>query len=99
MTGLLVHAQSLAGRRCRTGSLPNHETLTFTSPGENNHCVVDSPHLLFGSFPFKVVVDRHLILPRPGLREVAAKFPIPGPEFLPPDGANVRELHTFVGLA
>lgn len=71
--------------------------LTYTF--EIKHCVLDSPHLLFGSFPCKVSGDSRLKPFRPVVPEVAPKFRIADFELLPPDGADARELYTLTGLA
>jgi len=97
-TGLVVRAQFPTRPGSQTAE-PPLELPPVTYPFEIKHCVLDSPHLLFGRFPCKVSGDSRLKPFRPVVPEVAPKFRIAGFDFLPPDGADKREPYTFAGLA
>ena len=72
----------------------------ISCPPEINCCVLDSPHLLFGRFPCKVVVTQHRpVLPRPLDCGAAPQLAIMGLEALLPDGFDARELNPLAWLA
>lgn len=96
-SGLVIRALIPTGHGRQTAG-PELESPFPTYPFEIKHCVLDSPHLLFGRFPCKVSGDSRLKPFRPVVPEAAPQFRIAGFD-LPPDGFDARELYTLAGLA
>ena len=99
-TGLVIHKHLPASRRIAAGfDLQDRQFPHFSYPHEINCCVLDSPHLLFGRFPFRAVTRHCPVLLRPLVCEAASQLAIIGSEALLPDGFDARELHPLAWLA
>ncbi len=99
-TGLVIHQHLPASRRTVAGfDLQDRQFSHFSYPPEIKRCVLDSPHLLFGRFPFKVVTRARPVRPRPVNCALAPQLAIIAVEVLLPDGSDVRELYPLAWLA
>ena len=99
-TGLVIHKHLPASRRSAAGfDIQDRELPHFSYPCKINRCVLDSSHLLFGRFPFKVLTQHRPVLPRPLDCEAVPQLAIMGLEALLPDGFDARELNPLAWLA
>src|SRR5215204_1554407 len=69
----------------------------LTYPSEIKHCVPDSPHLLFASFPCEVATQYRSMLPRLN-RDAMPSVAIINLATVLPDGSDARELHPIARL-
>jgi len=81
-----------------TGCLVEDRGIDLTYPREIKHCVPDSPHLLFGSFPCGVATQYRSLLPRLN-RDAMPPVAIINLAAVLPDGSDARELHPIARLA
>ena len=90
---------SFPGSIATGDAVQDPESPVLTYPSEIKHCVLDSPFLLFGSFPCKVATQYRFVLPRLVTRDATPQVAIIDLAAVLPDGSDARELHPFARLA